>query len=66
MASTETRITQDVRIDKDIDAYIRKAGHDEFRNRIKHGYYSDVVNDALRAWMKTHKELKDMSQELQP
>jgi Arc/MetJ-type ribon-helix-helix transcriptional regulator len=63
MASTETRITQDVRIDKDLDAYIRKAGHDPFRGRIKHGYYSDVVNDALRAWKKSHEDLTAMSQE---
>ena len=57
------RITQDVRIDRDIDEYIRKVTLDPFRGRVRHGAYSDIVNDALRAWMKTHRELTDLSEE---
>lgn len=57
------RITQDVRIDREIDEYIRKVTHDPFRGRVRHGAYSDIVNDALRAWMNTHKALEDMSGE---
>jgi hypothetical protein len=51
------RITRDVRIDVETDEYIRSVSIDTFRNRIRHGAYSDIINHALTAWVQEHKKL---------
>lgn len=51
------RITKDIRIDVDLDEYIRQQACDPFRQAIVYGMYSDIVNDAIRAWMTEHKKL---------
>lgn len=56
------RVTKDIRIDADIDAYIKSQAVDPFRQGIAYGMYSNIVNDALRAWMVEHKKLVAMSQ----
>ena len=55
------RVTQDIRIDEDIDLYIRTQANDPFRNRPTYGAYSNIVNAALRNWMQEHKKLIEMS-----
>lgn len=59
------RITRGLRIDEDLDQYLREVTFDGFKRKANHGAYSDVVNSALRAWMQEHKRLMQMSQEKQ-
>ena len=51
------RVSVNLRIDEDIDKYIRAQVQDTLRGRIRHGGYADLVNMALRSWMDTHKKL---------
>jgi hypothetical protein len=60
------RVTQDVRMDVDIDQYIREQANDPFRQRLRHGAYSDIINNVMRAWMTEHKKLMSMTQHQEP
>lgn len=58
-----SRTTRSVRIDDDLDAYLRQVTFDRFTHRISHGAYSDIINSALRAWADTHRSLTVTAEE---
>lgn len=53
-----SRVTRAIRIDEELDAYIRSVTFDPFTRRISHGAYSDIINAALLAWKAHHEALQ--------